>query len=343
MKKILALALVVYGLLLIVAVWTLTVGLLDVKLVVYWLAGLCIAGGIWLFFARPDEEERRPEVRPLQYGEWDPVARVENNLNTAALLILIPGVIFALAAILFSFTSMQPRMSQSLEGMIARVLVLVPVVLAFYLLAAGILTYRRNSAGLTFFYLGGITLLLMFPFGTIYFFVIRHCFNKGEAIGNLYRSGRDAGIVIGFILPIVLYSSSTTMALWIENVNALDKQAAHASFAQPPPPPAPPSPPLAAAPAPAPEPTGSAPPPPPPLTPAQKLWVGTEEATREALRLYPALNQKGSPLQVKFAERVKYLQANDPGYFLDKTWPLALAQELAAQEQKPGMAKSTGQ
>lgn len=59
------------------------------------------------------------------------------------------------------------------------------------------------------------------------------------------------------------------------------------------------------------------------------IFAGTKPALDEALRLYPDLNRKGSPLQARFAERVKYLKANNSAYFNDKTWPLKLAKEIA--------------
>ncbi len=71
---------------------------------------------------------------------------------------------------------------------------------------------------------------------------------------------------------------------------------------------------------------------PAPATTSTNVMAGTEAAQQEAIRRYPSLAVKGSPLQVKFAERVKQYQASQPAYFQDKTWPLKMANELAGQK-----------
>jgi len=55
----------------------------------------------------------------------------------------------------------------------------------------------------------------------------------------------------------------------------------------------------------------------------------TEEAQKEAIRRYPELAVAGSKLNTAYMARYTRYQRERPGYFMDKLWPISLAEETA--------------
>ena len=65
-----------------------------------------------------------------------------------------------------------------------------------------------------------------------------------------------------------------------------------------------------------------------------------QDAQAQAVRLYPDLAVKGSPLNAKFVSEYQKRQTANPGFFKDPSWPLTLAKECsdALNPQAPGGA-----
>lgn len=65
-----------------------------------------------------------------------------------------------------------------------------------------------------------------------------------------------------------------------------------------------------------------------PLTsPTPKSITTTEEAQKEAVRRYPELGVAGTKFNTEFVARYRRYQQERPGYFMDKLWPISLAEE----------------
>ena len=59
------------------------------------------------------------------------------------------------------------------------------------------------------------------------------------------------------------------------------------------------------------------------------------EAQTEAVRRHPDLGVKGSKFNAAFIDRYKAYQREFPGYFSDNSWPVRLADEIAASANQP--------
>jgi hypothetical protein len=285
----------------------------------------CFGGCVILWWAtklwenpggKPGSKYSKPVIRRTEIGSED-----ERSIKTAGRVAILLGSVYTLLLTVGLMTiEVKDKLDFNLHWGIG--------CLGPALLAAGILIRMRNRAGTMIFMLLSPILVLLFPIGTLTFFTIRKYLNLGRyqltfKTGGIPTFLVTMGLIILMSYSMVRYRSPHgVLVAWYQQMVPAPKPAvapAPAPVAPRPTSPAP-APVLAAAPA-----------PPPSAKPSNTLFAGTEAATQEAVRLYPSLKQKGSPLQVKFSERVKQYQATQPAYFQDKTWPLKLANELAKE------------
>jgi hypothetical protein len=71
--------------------------------------------------------------------------------------------------------------------------------------------------------------------------------------------------------------------------------------------------------------------------PVTRLFATYADATKEAVRRYPELGVRGSPMNRAYLERYNLYQKTKPNYFQNTSWPVQLADEVANNPHPTGV------
>ena len=278
----------------------------------YVMSGAFVILGLWLAFGK-EKEEKRHTRQSLKAEE-------QKNLRTAASWMILFSILFLAPSILYAYLASLHSMTDVAFKGDMKYAMAIPMGIGLILLCGGILVFMRDRGGKHLFYLLS-PIAIWFPIGTGIFIVVHKYFKRGNTDTNLNQGGWLSFLLGLIICPMFAYyvmGASGQKGAIADLVNPKPKSPVAVATVPKPSPAAPSTTAVAS--------SNTA------IAPAKNIFAGTEAAQKEAFTVYPTLTQKGSPLQLKFAERVKYYLTNQPSYFDDKAWPLTLAHEVGKED-----------